>query len=521
METKWAFPRGASLAVVMLLSVSVFLAVGHVADQSQPAPTWSRTLEPVILTGAKLPAFDGVPGDELFAFAYKGGAWHQVPFQLDNVTADGMFAAGSGLLGANDELVFMAQDVGQRARSSSWIADAKSRTYQRYEVQVTNPLSPTEQGWVYVYRSPTLNPSPDTYVSWDAADNRIVGSTYVLGFAPAVHAGADSLELNGSGVDALDRTKIRIYATCHLPFPFPSFSTVLTENDLTGVANVTPGVVGPVRVGGGTVDSNAWSYGSIFEIGAQADVASFQAPALCNNISVNEVRFSNDWLDPTITGMAPATYYDDNTPAGVAIDGVPDVVAALPANAWKQVSGGQGSIVEVTDVATGGGALSNYYKDDSAYDPQDTGDHESFGDAGYRVDNPAGEVGLKLTAYVLDPSQPNIGATYRSYYDNPLQVITAQQVYRCTVPEVAESWSAPISAGNPVTFTALVTGGQLPFTYMWMFGDDGSMDKGTPVSHTFEVTGTFPVTLTVTTGCKTEASAVDRVTASGTVGGSQ
>jgi hypothetical protein len=512
MKTEWSFPRGASLAVVLVLTVSVFLAVGSLGDQSQPMPAWSRTLEPVILTGRQLRAFDGARGDQLFAYAYRNGSWLPIPFQFDEVTTAGGFSPEDGLLDANDELVFMAADMGQEASPFRWVGDAQSRLYPRYEIRTTDPLSPTQRGWVYVYRSPTLQPPSVKYVSWYADNNRIVGGTYVLGFAPTVHAGADSLELNGSGVDALDRTEIRIYATCHLPFPFPVFSTVLTENDLTGLGSEVPSVVGPVRLGGGWVGNSAWSYRSIFEIGTEADITSFQAPAACNRITIEAVRFSNDWLNPADTGMAPATYYDDNTLAGVAIDGIPDLVATLPANAWKQISGGQGSIVEVTDVVTGGGALSNYYKDDSTYDPQDTGDHQSFGNAGYRVDNPSGIVGLKLMAYVLDPGLPNVGATYRSDYDNPLRATTTQQGYACSEPQVAELWPTAIQAGSVVTFTAVVTGGQAPFTYTWAFGDDGKIGMGTPVSHTFEETGTFPVTLTVASVCETNASATERVT---------
>jgi hypothetical protein len=127
--------------------------------------------------------------------------------------------------------------------------------------------------------------------------------------------------------------------------------------------------------------------------------------------------------------MAPATYYDNNTGAGVAIDGVPDSVPLIPVTTWKQVSGRQGSIVQVVDVTIGAGQLSNYYRDNQAVDPNDTGDGRSFGDAGFVVDDPAGQVSAETLTFFLDPDQPNLGSTYRSYYENPLEVVASAQSY--------------------------------------------------------------------------------------------
>ena len=102
----------------------------------------------------------------------------------------------------------------------------------------------------------------------------------------------------------------------------------------------------------------------------------------------------------------------------------------------EQVSGGQGSVVQVVDVTLEGGTLTNYYKDDQTTDPEDTGDGQSFGDAGLRVEDPAGEVQVGLLNFVLDPGQPNVGALYRGYYENPLEVTVVAQggVHRLYLP---------------------------------------------------------------------------------------
>jgi hypothetical protein len=517
--TTWLRVGGlvAALALLAGLNVAVAASGERSTERSrrglaQPALAWTRTLEPVILSGGQVPLFDGAPGDELLAYAYDGDNWQPIPLQFDEVDASGVYTAEDGLLDANDELVFMARDLGQPATPSEWPDDAESRAYPRYEVQVSNPLNPAELGWVYLYRSTTLAPSPVDYVSWEAANNRLLGGTYVLGLAPEI-LGINWLELNGSGVNALDRTKLRLNATCWLG-PIPLWTDTLSEEDLAalvGPADPTPDVDGPVRVGGGSTQASSWSYSSIYQSGAAIDLGSFDPPAPCTSLVLNWARLSVDWLDPAATGMAPATYYDDNTPGGVAIDGTPDSIAASPANAWKQVSGGQGSAVQVADVTLGSGTLTNYYKDDAIDDPDDTGDGRSYGDAGFRVDSPAGEVVFHLTTYVLDPGQPNVGAAYQSYQANPLQATATAQSYEppCEPGGVDFTWAPrPVHVGVTTTLTATVASGQPPFTFTWTFGDDGSLVAGNPVTHVFALSGTFPVSLTVSNACSTAAPLV-------------
>jgi PKD repeat protein len=56
--------------------------------------------------------------------------------------------------------------------------------------------------------------------------------------------------------------------------------------------------------------------------------------------------------------------------------------------------------------------------------------------------------------------------------------------------------AAPTS-GKPVTFTATASGGTLPYSFSWAFGDDSTGD-GSEATHTFSVKGSHLVTLTVT-----------------------
>lgn len=425
-------PAGLAAMLLLLWLVPAIDASNAKAD---PAVAWrsgsegvSRIHEPAIITGDQLPLFSSAALGDLFVYAYTGAAWQQVPFQIDEVDAGGTYTVENGLLDANDELVFMVMDLGDQAADSEWIADTEAQGYVRYEIQASDPLSPGQQGWVYLYRSSTLAPAlPADYVNWDAANQRLVGSTYTVGFSPAEHPAMDSMELNGSGIDALDRGKIRLGATCYIyGIPVP---VTLTEEDLAGALDYAPDIDGPVRVGGGSTDGSSWAYHSLYRSYFTMNMSDLTPPAPCTAITINQIRLSSDWLDPTATGMDPATYYDNNSGAGAAIDGSPDSVPSTPVSTWKQVSGGQGSIVQVVDVTIGGGQLANYYKDDETIDPDDTGDGQSFGDAGVVVNNPAGQVSAETLNFFLDPAQPNLGSIYQSYYANPLEFVTTAQSY--------------------------------------------------------------------------------------------
>ncbi len=72
----------------------------------------------------------------------------------------------------------------------------------------------------------------------------------------------------------------------------------------------------------------------------------------------------------------------------------------------------------------------------------------------------------------------------------------------CEPPAGADFSWAPITptVGQTVTFTGTVAGGTQPLDYAWAFGD-GEYGGGQVVTHTYAMTGTYNVLLTVTNAC--------------------
>ena len=114
------------------------------------------------------------------------------------------------MLDTADELVVMGEDCGDRAAPDNWIGDASARSYPRYEITVVDPLNTAKLGWIYVYRSTSLTETvTQDYVAFDYASSVFTTPVYKLGFFRQ-YLGGNRLELNGSGINVLDRSKFRL-----------------------------------------------------------------------------------------------------------------------------------------------------------------------------------------------------------------------------------------------------------------------------------------------------------------------
>ena len=193
-----------------LCSLILFLFfIGIPSVQAQPAITQGH----LIVSGTELTAMQGIDLNNLTLMAIQDGNLVAVPFQIDERKPDGTYAYQSGekasqdpdpTFDADDELVFMAADMGCRTTS------LPAGTLKAMEIEVTDKSG--QKSWAYLVQFENNAPRSDKdYVSFtiDTAHRRklLTGRTVRLGF-PLDAFLADELRLKGAnnnfGDDILD-----------------------------------------------------------------------------------------------------------------------------------------------------------------------------------------------------------------------------------------------------------------------------------------------------------------------------
>lgn len=352
-----------------------------------------RPAAPIVLVGGQVPGMSGVTAGDIVGFAWKDGAWVQVPVQVDErVRIDFCTIYAKALLGEakapcattkiidalfyadpntytgpdsdpkfdlDDELVFMARDTGSKLGAASEPDGVVAGSGVEVEV-----VDGAETGWVYLFER-----TADGGLGPDAGADLI---SYVLQFAGDIdykteypfagkgscgdavcdppiledslissafyerHFSArwvtDSLRLNtpnSTGDDILDIAQARFA---------PDFCGrhVLTFSTSEGafIANID----GPVRA--------IRSY-----MGANSGPLTQRTHLFYDRVEVTQT-FLRVHAIPSIMELvdysadaAGMTYYNEHNEDGVAIDGVPDPGFDTAQFAWELVSGPHGSVV--------------------------------------------------------------------------------------------------------------------------------------------------------------------------------
>jgi hypothetical protein len=423
--------------LLFLIVVGVGLTGQVVASMAANAKTLDRNLEPVSICGADVGSLVGTSIEHLFVYTYTGADWGgQIPIQVDEVTAtDSYTTTEDGLLDANDEIVFMAMDLGDQAPDMASLSTTLPISATWFEIEVTDPTDPAKKGWAYLVRSSVLTSSMSTdYVDYMTATQRITTSHYELGLA-TTHSGLDYLALSGSSVDVLDRTKLRV------ALDTPLGPVTLTEDDPTEVPPVVLVKDGPVRlilergvsissvVGQASLSTTYLAYASLLQATASLSYTPISL------VTLSSVRTSVD-LDSAAV-VSPTTFYNANTSGGVTIDGSPDAVAETPLSYWGQVSHTSGRLIQVADPTPAGGTQKNFYRDDSSPETPDTGQPGSYGDSGILIEGSLNQMfTTESSLFVLPPpdSGPdNVGTTYEEYFFNPLTVVASLKQDRLKV----------------------------------------------------------------------------------------
>jgi hypothetical protein len=247
---------------------------------AQPASgekTLQRTVDPVIISAENLPDLMGIDIDSVRVFAFHKGKAVPVPFQVDQRdsrgdwvwdvvyrqpfiieeegmdtitmrnpvsrgpgTVDDQDPPGEALLDANDVLVFMAEDLGDKNTNPRDNFD----TAMVLEIEVSDSALLTS-GWVYViWQGESLPPRSGTRYMYYGRDGEKVVQSPLYHFHYSDDHAALIHDLQVDGQTIIDRIRITGEITLNLPF-FGS-PIAFDEEDVLGY---TEGyIAGPVRI---------------------------------------------------------------------------------------------------------------------------------------------------------------------------------------------------------------------------------------------------------------------------------
>jgi len=202
--------------VVGILALILLNSAESIAQRK----TLSRTEDPVVILGDKLPQLVGKEFNSLSLFSYQNGKFAPIPFQIDEKTASGEYVFTEGekksadsdpKFDANDELVFMVFDSGDRANKFD-IAGSR----EIYEISISDPCG-AGQAWVYLATFEKNAPRSNTdYVRMDfnsSTNHFTVTAPNYLTKSKADSIIYDYLAFpkpeGGFGPDLVDQLKIR------------------------------------------------------------------------------------------------------------------------------------------------------------------------------------------------------------------------------------------------------------------------------------------------------------------------
>jgi hypothetical protein len=440
----------------LLVSTAFFSLTAYANAQSR---SLTRNFEPVVIAGSSFADFYGVTvgsqNTDLFLYAYRQNtqAWEPIPFQFDEKDTSGNYFNPNGDqvagLDENDELVFMARDAGDRADSDTWIEDADSRTFVRYEIEVTDPLVGGGKAWAYLYRSTTLDFDPNLtdYVDYFASTTANAGEDAVHALfyqvAHSTNGFPKDLKITAAGggndQDLLDILKFRASVS----------NTNITENNISlkqsqsDKVDHKEGLIRVIR----KLDATFTLF-SIFDLNfspppffyypysATIDIEIPVPEGL--SITIEEGRMSFDLNENAANPNSTMKFVSANNPEpGFFVDGVSDnpeieIDSVLPDSNWIHITGAQGTIVHLFPLSKSvGGKRQLYYKDNSTIDNSDTGDDKkSFGDTGIEIsEGIEPPVTISYRGYFLAANTPStIGSQIAEFVRNPFTVNTNSQL---------------------------------------------------------------------------------------------
>ncbi len=415
--------------------------------------SWNNTrdYETVLITGNRFSKFQELPVDQLFIYAYDwlNNEWHQIPYQIDEKDGgNDYFINPNQVLDSNDEILVMAKDAGDRATQTEWIDDEDSRQFNRYEIEIADPLDPTSTKYIYVYRSNLLTREPNLtrYMYYTPASSGGNDKIETIGYVEGHNTSGVPdewripTEAGGNNADILDRQKARVKGKYKLVFFSVNYQMKETDLELDGSIQYKTGPIRTIRdikykvnfAGIQTVTVGTFKYQyypyQIISFGTNKSLSS--------DYGIQLIRQSFD-LNANATGML----FNDPTNFEVLIDGVNETVTKTllpsPEVNWYMYSGTPGTIIMLNEYESLSGATESFYYRDSesggtADGTDDTGDNKSYGDAGIRFDGSKiqGSFSIPYATYYLPGNQPReVGFAMKDHYQNPLTTTSISQGY--------------------------------------------------------------------------------------------
>ncbi|MBN1782131.1 T9SS type A sorting domain-containing protein [bacterium] len=197
------FPVSAMWPISLIFSITL---------TAQPA---RRVHDPVVIQGASVPAFLGKSVDAIRVYSYNAGenTWQPVLFQIDERDdTDSYIGQKDGLLSDQDEIVFLAGDMGHQAPDDNWPGDIQAKQGKRLQLRINDPLDPGSPGFVYLFDSQSLARLGTSLFTVSQDEDRVRSSTYTV--THGVHGFQNGLYLNtsagGDSLNIIERQKFRV-----------------------------------------------------------------------------------------------------------------------------------------------------------------------------------------------------------------------------------------------------------------------------------------------------------------------
>ena len=424
----------------------------------------ARDYEPVILKGSQMQQLLNVKISELFVYSYNASEsnWYQIPFQFDEKDDSTHFwnIGKNGNIDPNDELVFMAKDMGDEAPAESWIDNEDSKLNDRFELKLTDTIDNNKQACVYIFRSSTLtiDPALDNYVKYiPGAENASEDTIEAISYKEGHNIGGIpdywtvSTAVNGDGSDILDRQKVRI--TLHTIIGDIPVNETLLEAFIPEIKYKD----GRVRVLREAIwEISYFGYNFDFELLLKYYPYSNESGGISGRVKAEDqvklIRQSFD-LSAEAIGM---TFYNPYNHAGYTVDGTPDPYNNTLDEGvvnWFMFTGIQGTYALLFEISSLGDERTVYYKDDSSEDANDTGDKKSYGDSGVLITGTAmaGNISFAYNSFFLGPNQEfEIGEKLAQNFESPLELNINPSGF---VPVELANFSARVINTNSVELT--------------------------------------------------------------------